>query len=121
MVLGNALLFLALLAVNAGRLDSRPFTPGAGEAAALVFLGVVQIGLAYVFFTHGIARVTALEAGIIGMLEPVLNPIWVFAFLGETPGWWAVGGGCVVVSAVLARLYLADRPRGARALEPASP
>jgi len=112
MVLGNGLLVAAMLAVNLGRADPAPFTPGAADVAGLLFLGVLQIGLAYVFFGYGIARVQALEASLIGMLEPVLNPVWVFFFLGETPGWWAVAGGAVIVGAVTARTALAERERG---------
>ena len=76
-----------------------------------MFLGVLQIGLAYVLFGYGIARIPALETSLIGMLEPVLNPVWVFVFLGETPGWWAVLGGAVIVAAVVARTIVSERRR----------
>ncbi len=67
------------------------------------YLGVVQIGLAYTFFTLGIARgVRSLDAGVVGYVEPMLNPVWVFLFLGERPSGWAVVGGCVIIAAVLA-------------------
>jgi DME family drug/metabolite transporter len=67
------------------------------------YLGVVQIGLAYTLFTLGIARgVRSLDAGVVGYIEPMLNPVWVFLFLGERPSKWAVVGGCVIVAAVLA-------------------
>jgi DME family drug/metabolite transporter len=111
MVLGNALLVVSLLAVNLIRFDPGPFTPGPGDIAALVFLGVIQIGLAYVFFGFGIAHVQALEASLIGMLEPVLNPIWVLVALGEVPGWWAVAGGTVIVLAVTGRTIASERRR----------
>ena len=45
------------------------------------------------------------------MLEPVLNPVWVFAFLGETPGQWAVAGGTVIIAAVTVRTVAAERGR----------
>jgi len=112
MVYGNLLLVAAMVAVNAFRGEGG-FTPGLGDMAALVFLGVCQIGLAYVVFTFGIIRVHALEAALIGMLEPVLNPIWVFLFLGETPGWWAVGGGAAIVAAVGGRTLVTERRRPA--------
>jgi drug/metabolite transporter, DME family len=67
------------------------------------YLGVVQIGLAYTLFTLGIARgVRSLDAGVVGYIEPMLNPVWVFLFLGERPSKWAVTGGCVIIAAVLA-------------------
>lgn len=109
MVLGNILLVVGLLAVNLARSSSAPFTPDLGDVAGLVFLGVVQIGFAYLLFGFGVAHVQALEASLIGMLEPVLNPVWVFLFLGETPGWWAVLGGAVIVAAVAARTVATER------------
>lgn len=67
------------------------------------YLGVVQIGLAYTLFTLGIARgVRSLDAGVVGYIEPMLNPVWVFLFLGERPSEWAMLGGCIIIVAVLA-------------------
>lgn len=111
MVLGNLLLVAATLTWNAVRGEGAAFTPGAGDIAGLLVLGVLQIGLAYVFFAYGIARVRVLEASLIGMLEPVLNPAWVFFFLGERPGWWAVAGGTIIVFAVVGRTWFAERAR----------
>jgi drug/metabolite transporter, DME family len=51
----------------------------------LAFLGIFQIALAYFFFVKGLEHVTATQASLTGMLEPVSNPIWVFLFLGERP------------------------------------
>ena len=112
MILGNALLVVGLLAVNIGRGESSVFTPGPADIAGLLFLGIVQIGVAYTFFAFAMARVQALEASLIGMLEPVLNPVWVFLFLGETPGWWAVLGGTILVAAVATRTWITERNRG---------
>jgi len=111
MIFGNALLVVGLLAVNLGRGSSEPFTPDASDLFGLVFLGVVQIGFAYLLFAYGVAHVQALEASLIGMLEPVLNPVWVFLFLGETPGWWAVLGGAIIVAAVTVRTVATERGR----------
>ncbi|MCC7364805.1 MAG: DMT family transporter [Dehalococcoidia bacterium] len=117
MTFGNLLLVVSLAAVNIGRGEASAFTPGAADLAGLLFLGVLQIGLAYVFFGFGIQHVQALEASLIGMLEPVLNPVWVFIFLGETPGWWAVAGGAIIVAAVTVRTVIAERRRPATAPE----
>ena len=72
-------------------------------AAVLLYLGIVQLGLAYLLFTRGVRRVPAAEASLISMLEPVLNPVWVLIGFGERPGPWAVAGGAVVIAAVVVR------------------
>ena len=66
----------------------------------LAFLGVFQIGLAFIFFTQGIKHIPALEANLIGTLEPVLNPIWVFLLFGESMAAFALIGGLVVLGGV---------------------
>lgn len=67
---------------------------------ALLFLGVFQIGLPYAFFVKGLRHVTATQASLTGMLEPVSNPIWVALFLGETPSVYAIAGGAIVLMAI---------------------
>ena len=68
--------------------------------AVLAFLGVFQISIAYVLFVRGLAYVTATQASLTGMLEPVSNPIWVFLFLGEKPSAFAIAGALVVLAAI---------------------
>ena len=72
----------------------------------LLYLGVVQLGLAYLLFSRGVRKVPAAEASLISMLEPVLNPVWVLIGFGERPGPWAVAGGAIVIAAVVARTLL---------------
>jgi DME family drug/metabolite transporter len=67
---------------------------------ALLFLGVFQIGFAYAFFVKGLRYVTATQASLTGMLEPVANPIWVLLFLGEQPSRFAIAGAAVVLAAI---------------------
>jgi drug/metabolite transporter (DMT)-like permease len=67
----------------------------------VAYLGVFQIGLAFILFTRGIKHIPALEANLIGTLEPILNPVWVFLFLGESMGKSALLGGLVVLAGVL--------------------
>jgi drug/metabolite transporter (DMT)-like permease len=76
---------------------------GAGGGWRLLLLGVLQLGLPYVLYAAAIKHVTALEATLIPLLEPVLNPTWVMLALGERPGRWAIVGGVLVLGAVLAR------------------
>ncbi|HKS23597.1 MAG TPA: DMT family transporter [Thermoanaerobaculia bacterium] len=66
----------------------------------LAFLGIFQIALAYFFFVKGLEHVTATQASLTGMLEPVSNPIWVFLFLGERPSFYAIAGAVVVLAAI---------------------
>jgi drug/metabolite transporter, DME family len=67
---------------------------------AFVFLGVFQIGLAYAFFVKGLQYVTATQASLTGMLEPVANPVWVLLFLGEKPSVYAIVGAAIVLLAI---------------------
>ena len=67
---------------------------------ALLFLGVFQIGLAYACFVKGLRDVTATQASLTGMLEPVANPVWVLLFLGEKPSLYAVIGAAIVLLAI---------------------
>ncbi len=66
----------------------------------LLFLGAFQIALAYFLFTRGLAYVTATQASLTGMLEPICNPIWVLIFLGEKPSPFALVGAAVVLTAI---------------------
>ena len=67
---------------------------------AYTFLGVFQIGLAYAFFVKGLQHVTATQASLTGMLEPVANPVWVLLFLGEKPSAYAIVGAVIVLLAI---------------------
>ena len=87
------------------------------DAAGIVYLGVVQIGIAYTLFTLAMARgVRSLDAGIVGYVEPVLNPIWVFLAIGERPTSWAILGGAIIVVAVVCHMLLEAR-RGKRTVD----
>lgn len=80
------------------------------DALSVVYLGVVQIGLAYVLFTTAMVRgVRSLDAGIVGYAEPVLNPVWVFLVLGERPSEWALIGGGIIIAAVITHMLLDAR------------
>jgi len=80
---------------------------GAGDFAVILYLGVVQIGLAYVFVTRAIRYVPAFEATAVLLLEPVMNPVWAWLIRGETPGSWALAGGLLILSATLAHTWRA--------------
>ena len=80
------------------------------HALSVVYLGVVQLGIAYTLFTVAMARgVRSLDAGIICYIEPVLNPVWVFLVLGEQPSRWALLGGTIIIVAVIVHMLLDAR------------
>ena len=95
---------------------------GAGDGWWLLLLGTVQLGVPYVLYAIAIKHVTALEATLIPLLEPVLNPLWVMLALGERPGPWAIVGGLLVLAAVLGRgaMMVSGRRARIRAAEPAA-
>ncbi len=77
--------------------------PDTSSWIALLLLGVFQLGISYILYTLAIKHVSALEAILIPVIEPLLNPVWVFLVLGEFPGSWALLGGIIVLSAIVGR------------------
>jgi len=73
------------------------------DLAVVSFLGVVQIGVAYVLLTSGLAHVGALEASLLLLAEPVLNPLWAWLVHGERPSAWSAVGGIVIVAATVVK------------------
>ena len=92
---GNVVLAAALIPAVAGDFALTP-----KSFATFTFLGVFQIGLAYAAFVKGLKYVTATEASLTGMLEPVANPIWVLLFIGERPSGFAIAGAVIVLAAI---------------------
>ncbi len=75
------------------------------DLALVLYLGVFQLGLAYLCFSRGVTHVPAVESSLLILLEPVLNPIWTFLAVGERPGPWAVVGGSIVLVATVWRTF----------------
>ncbi len=103
-ILGNFLAF----AIGLPAIATAPALPARGWIGLLA-LGVVQLGLSYRFYAQAIKHVTALEAVIIPVVEPIFNPLWVLFFFGERPGPLALAGGILVLGAVTARALAAIR------------
>ncbi|HVS03984.1 MAG TPA: DMT family transporter [Thermoanaerobaculia bacterium] len=97
-VAGNTLAFLLTLPFALPIAAAHP-----ADAAWILYLGVVQIGLAYYFLTAAMGQVPALEASLLLMLEPVLTPLWAWAMHGETPSGWALVGGAVILAATVTK------------------
>jgi drug/metabolite transporter (DMT)-like permease len=89
-------------------------TPDLTGWAALITLGVLQLGLSYTLFAAAVKHASALDSILVPTIEPLLNPIWVFFLLGERPGPWALVGGSIVLIAVTTRsVFMA---RGSKAV-----
>jgi drug/metabolite transporter (DMT)-like permease len=103
-ILGNLLALLVGLPwiVSAAALSAAGWT-------SLVVLGVVQLGVSYWLYARAIKHVTALEAVLIPVIEPILNPVWVLVTLGEKPSPLALAGGALVLGAVTLRAVASVR------------
>lgn len=113
-ILGNLIAFVIGLPFMIGA----P-APSPTGIAAIIALGVVQLGFSYWLYARAIRQVTALEAVIIPVIEPILNPVWVFLASGEQPSRWALLGGAIVLSAVTFRALISLRRAGPTGLSPA--
>ena len=85
----------------------------AAEWATLGYLGVFQIGVAYILLTAAMGDLPALHVSLLLMLEPVLNPVWAWLVRGEAPGVWAIAGGAIILGASAGQLIVDARTRGA--------
>ncbi|MBQ9411500.1 MAG: EamA family transporter [Oscillospiraceae bacterium] len=74
----------------------------ASTLLAVLALGAVQVGLAYILFSEGIRRTAPVTASLITGLEPVMNPLWVALFYGETVSPLAAAGAAIVVGSIVA-------------------
>lgn len=81
-------------------------------------LGIVQIGVAYVFLTRSMRYVPALEASVLLLLEPALNPLWSWIIHGERPGPWSNAGGLLILGATGLKTWLDSRSIHSRSAPP---
>ena len=95
-----AALLAAFLAVAAAAPLVWPPAISLRDLAVVAALGIVQIGCGLVLMTRAYHRLSAGELGLIGLLEPVLAPLWVWLAIGERPGAAALAGGVLVLAAV---------------------
>lgn len=109
-ILGNLLAFVVGLPwiVGAPSLDATGW-------AALLALGVLQLGVSYWIYARAIKHVFAIEAALIPVIEPLLNPVWVLLLLGERPAPFALLGGTIVLGAVIWRAVISIRRGGSNA------
>lgn len=81
-------------------------SPGVRGWILLSVAGIFQLGIPYLLYTIALKYVSALEAILITIIEPILNPVWVLLAIGEKPGPWALVGGGVVLVSVVVRGFL---------------
>jgi drug/metabolite transporter (DMT)-like permease len=96
MILGNFMTFLLFVPFWG------PPWPDLKGILCILALGLFQLGLSYYMYTLALQKASSLELVTVTMLEPVLNPIWVFLFLKERPGKFAFWGGLLVFGLVFA-------------------
>lgn len=82
---------------------------GAMDWTIITYLGVFQIGLAYLLVTRGLRGVPAVEASLLMMIEPAINPIWVWLIHGEEPGLLPIAGGALILLASIGRAMASRR------------
>jgi drug/metabolite transporter, DME family len=83
--------------------------PSGVQWGVLAAFGILQMGLPYALFAYSLKRIPGHEATAIGLIEPLLNPIWVFLAWGDLPAWWTVIGGSLILVGLAIRFLW--RPR----------
>jgi drug/metabolite transporter (DMT)-like permease len=86
---------------------AEPVTTAPRDLALLAFFGIGQFGIGFLLFMAGARLIPAAQSSLIGMLETVLGPLWVWLVLGERPGARSLAGGALILGALLANT-LAD-------------
>ena len=81
------------------------------DALVLLYLGVFQIGLAYVCLTRAITKIPAFEAATLLLIEPALNPVWTWILLGELPAPLSIAGGATILASTLLNTWWTTRVR----------
>lgn len=110
---GNLLAF----AIGLPTLWPLPAAP-AVDWATLGYLGVFQIGVAYILLTGAVGELPALPVSLLLLIEPVLNPLWAWLIRDEAPGAWALVGGAIIVLATAAHAVSAARTAEAATKRP---
>ncbi len=75
----------------------------------LLALGIVQIGIPSILYSIGITGESALTSMLISMIEPVMNPVWVFLFIHEVPSAGTVIGGAIILGSIILRAYVQNK------------
>jgi len=76
---------------------------------SILTLGIVQLGIPYLLYGIAVKDCPPLACSLLGAIEPLLNPVWVFLFTGERPGVFALLGGAVVIATITVWCVWRDR------------
>jgi len=97
---------------------AEPLTTRPRDLALLVFFGVGQFSGGFLMFMIGARLIPAAESALLGMLETVLGPVWVWLVLNERPASGTLVGGALILGALLANtlidLVTSSRARASR-------
>ena len=97
--LGGSMVLGAWLLASDGSIP----IPTAPQFVVLFLFGAIQMAIPYVLFARGLRDVPAPEAGLLTLIEPLLNPLWVLLFIGEVPEWPTFLGGSFLLAGVALR------------------
>ena len=75
--------------------------PSASEMLVLAIFGATTTGFAYLLFLNGGRLIPSSEAGLVGLLDVPLAPLWVWLVFGEEPTFSALIGGAIALAAVI--------------------
>ena len=81
------------------------FEVGPREVLLLAAMATLQLAIPLVFYIKGARSVPAVTLTLIAMLDAVINPLWPWIFVGETPGRAAFIGGSIIIGAVLISIF----------------
>ena len=83
--------------------------PDSRSLIFLLLLGFLQMGIPNIMYAIGIKKVTALSASLITMIEPLMNPVWVFLFVHEIPSVRCIAGGVIILGFILMREIISKK------------
>ena len=83
--------------------------PDSRSLIFLLLLGFLQMGIPNIMYSIGIKKVTALSASLITMIEPLMNPVWVFIFVHEIPSARCIAGGVIILGFILLREFVSKK------------
>ena len=79
----------------------------------IAYMGIIQQGLASLFFAYGIKRISAIKAVLTCTIEPIVNPVWVLLVIGQRPSVSAIIGGGIILTAVLISSIIGEQREAA--------